>query len=266
MSGAEDAIRFYDVYDEHARFESAEGQFEFARSMELLLRHLPAAPARVMDVGGGPGAYAEALGSRGYEVHLLDITPRHVRIAQQRPGIASAREGDARQLPWNGGSADAVLLMGPLYHLVEAAGRQQALLEARRVLKRGGVLAAAGISRFASLLDGLCRGLIDDERFRAILLRDLDSGDHRNESGDLNFFTTSRFHRPDELAGEIAHAGFVSTEVFAVEGPVWASPNLNERWADLKQREFLMETLRRIEREPSIVGASAHLLAFARRG
>ena len=45
MSGAEDAIRFYNVYDEHARFESAEGQFEFARSMELLLRHLPAAPA-----------------------------------------------------------------------------------------------------------------------------------------------------------------------------------------------------------------------------
>ena len=44
MSGAEDAIRFYDVYDEHARFESAEGQFEFARSMELLLRHLPARP------------------------------------------------------------------------------------------------------------------------------------------------------------------------------------------------------------------------------
>jgi ubiquinone/menaquinone biosynthesis C-methylase UbiE len=68
--------------------------------------------------------------------------------------------------------------MGPLYHLVEAADRLQALAEAYRVLKPGGTVFAVGISRFASSIDGLASGYFLDPAFRAIMLGDLEDGQH----------------------------------------------------------------------------------------
>jgi ubiquinone/menaquinone biosynthesis C-methylase UbiE len=94
--------------------------------------------------------------------------------------LASITQGDARQLDFPAGSADAALLLGPLYHLVERPDRLQALLEARRVLRPRGVLFAASISRFASLIDGLSRGFFQDAEFRKIVEADLTYGLHRN--------------------------------------------------------------------------------------
>jgi SAM-dependent methyltransferase len=257
--------QYYQDFDEHSRLANAYGQLEFTRTLELFARFLPPPPARVLDVGGATGAYSEALGQRGYETHLVDPMPRHVEAARKRSAIAGAAVGDARKLDWPAASAGAVLLMGPMYHLPDAGSRREALREARRVLEPGGLLAAAAISRFASLIDGLLRGFVDDPRFQPILLADLESGDHRNPTGNIDFFTTAHFHRPEELAEEIRLAGFVQPEVFAVEGVAWAAPDFELRWADPARREFLLELLRRTEQQPSLVGASPHLLAFARR-
>src|ERR1017187_4299154 len=257
-------VRYYQEFDEHSRLRGGHGELEFVRSMDLLGRHLPPAPARVLDIGGATGPYSEALAGRGYEMHLVDPMENHVEAARTRPGIASASVGDARELQWPDAFADAVLLMGPLYHLVEAAGRLRALREARRVLKPGGMIAAAAISRFASLLDGLHRGVVDDPRFQPILLRDLECGEHRNPGGAIEFFTTAYLHLPDRLACEMAEAGFAQPEVFAVEGPGWLTPDLEQRWADSGKREFLLDCLRRVEREPALMGVSAHLLVFAK--
>jgi ubiquinone/menaquinone biosynthesis C-methylase UbiE len=257
-------VEFYNAAEEHDRLTSnAVGQLEFTRTVSLLTRHLPPPPARVLDIGGGSGPYSEFLGGRGYEVHLLDAVPKHVDQAARRPGIASARVADARELPWPANFADAVLVMGPLYHLEERTERVSALREAFRVVKPGGVLAAAAISRFAAVLDGLARGFIDDPRFRPILLGDLVDGHHRNPTGNLEYFTSGHFHRADELAAEATEAGFENPRIFAVEGPAWAAPDLEERWADPEKRRFLLDVLERIEGEPSLIGASAHQLAVA---
>ena len=112
-------------------------------------RYLPPSPQRVLDVGGAAGAYAYWLAERGHEVHLVDPVAKHLRQAEEaaarRPKIlASIREGDARALPFEDASADAVLMLGPLYHLHERADRLKALREAARVLRAGGWLFAAG--------------------------------------------------------------------------------------------------------------------------
>src|SRR5215203_1900883 len=127
----------------------------------LLRRHLPPVPARVLDVGGGPGAYARWLADLGYDVYLVDPVPLHV---EQATAAASARsqpftvaQGDARALAEEARSFDAVLLLGPLYHLIHSEERLAALAEARRVLVDRGVMVAAAISRFASAVDGLAR-------------------------------------------------------------------------------------------------------------
>ena len=195
------------VQDEAARLEEGpDGTMEAIRTLELLGRHLPAPPARVLDIGGGPGYYARRLTADGYEVHLIDPVARHVEAASKPDGDlaapASACCGDARSLVHPDDTFDVVLLLGPLYHLVDRADRMTALGEARRVAIGGGLVAAAGITRFASAIDGLNRGLIDDPAFVEIMQRDLIEGQHRNPTGSPTYFTTAFFHHPDELRAE----------------------------------------------------------------
>ncbi len=95
---------------------------EFLRTQILLRRYLPAPPAQVLDVGGGSGVYASWLAGLGYQVHLVDPVPLHREQAARLGGFAVSA-GDARDLAQADASADAVLLLGPLYHLTSRADR-----------------------------------------------------------------------------------------------------------------------------------------------
>src|SRR5262249_29343412 len=134
---------------------------------------------------------------------------------------------------------------------------------ARRVLVEGGVVAAAAVSRFASLLDGFARGAIADPAFLAVVETDLRTGQHRNPERRPDWFTTAYFHRPDELVAEVEAAGFVLVGIDGVEGPAaWSAAG---RDASDDERERLASAARAVEAEPSLLGASAHLLAVARK-
>ena len=236
---------------------------EFARTKELLQRHLPASPARVLDVGGGPGAYASWLVELGYDVHLIDPVPMHVeRASEVAAGRFTAVVGDARRLDVEPGSADVVLLLGPLYHLTDRRDRVQALSEAHRTLRSGGLVGVAAISRFASLFDGLFRRYISDPEFRAVTERDLADGQHRSPSGRDDYFTTAYFHHPSELEGEFRDAGLQFEGLYGVEGPAWLAPEI---WDDAQLREAALWAARAVETEPALLGLSAHLLAIGRR-
>jgi len=268
-----DVIRHYETVAEAERLSRGTGQLEWVRTQELLTRFLPPPPYVVLDVGGGPGAYACWLAKRGYEVHLVDIVPRHVeqglRASGEQPDrpLASAAVGDARRLARPDASVDAVLLLGPLYHLTERPDRVQALREACRVVRRNGIVLGVGISRFASLLDGLVRGYLDDSEYVRIVERDLQEGQHRNRTNNPAYFTTAFFHHPEELAAEVLEAGLRHEATLAVEGPAWLLQNFDAHWNDAARpsADGLLKALRALESEPSVLGASAHLLAVARK-
>ena len=269
--GIRDILSHYASAAEAGRLRSGAGQLERARTEEILLRYLPTPPARVLDVGGGPGAYAVWLLEHGYDVDLIDVVPLHVEqanaaMARVSGGRGSARVGDARQLDVDDRSADAALLLGPLYHLTEWEERVRALREASRALRPGGVLIAAAISRFASLLDGYRQGFIRDSRFREIVDADLREGRHSNPTERTDWFTTAYFHDPSGLRDELADAGLQVVTVLAVEGPFWTVADFESHWADEASRAQLLAYLRRIEADESLLGASAHLLAIARKG
>lgn len=253
------------------RLKVGPGQLERERTRELLTRFLPPAPALLLDVGGGPGEYACWLARKRYEVHLIDVTPLHVQMAEEasqrqpKMPLASASVGDARSLSWRDGTVDAVLLFGPLYHLTSREDRLQALREACRVLKQGGVLLAVGISRFASALDGLHEEFLKDLRFVRIVEGDLKNGQHRNPTNKPEYFTDTFFHHPDELRDEVASAGFAVQAVIGIEGPGWLANDFESWWGNEEHRKRLLHIVRTLEREPALLGASLHLMAVARR-
>jgi ubiquinone/menaquinone biosynthesis C-methylase UbiE len=256
---------------ERPRLMQGAGQLEFARTCELIQRCFPPAPAVVLDVGGGPGAYACWLAGRGHEVHLVDAVPLHVEQAReasrQQPEhpLASATVGDARRLDVASGSVDAVLLLGPLYHLTERPDRLTAWREAHRVLRPRGVMLAAAISRFASTLDGLRLGLFDDPEFARIAQRDLQDGQHRNPTGNPTYFTTTYFHRPEELRTEAEEAGLRHVATVGVEGPGWLLQDFDSWWANAARQARLLAVVRALESEPALLGLSAHLLVVAHK-
>ena len=255
---------------ERERLSADRGELERLRTQAILARDLPPAPAVVVDVGGAAGVYAFPLAKQGYKVHLIDPVELHLEQARSLAAtsgvaLASIALGDARKLEFSTGGADAVLLFGPLYHLIEHKDRVQALGEARRILKPGGVLFAAVISRFASFIDGLLNGFFQDATFRKIIAGDLASGQHRNPANHPAYFTTAYFHRPEELADELREAGFENARILAIEGIAWSGARFRDTWKDPAQREKLMEFLSLIESEPSLLGASAHIMAVARR-
>ena len=260
---------------EDRRLRVGLGRLELLRTQELIRRHLGPGRRQVLDVGGASGVHAEWLAADGHRVHIVDPVPLHVEQATElgRRSAApfTAEVGDARRLAHADGSVDVVLLLGPLYHLVERADRVAALAEARRVVRPGGSVFAAGISRFASLYDGLSRGLLADPDFRSVVDADLASGQHRNPGGRADWFTTAYFHRPDELPVEAAEAGLDVVGLFGVEGiSAWLQRSARgpDRDAVVADDELApdLEAARLVEQEATVVGVSPHLLLVARRG
>ena len=250
---------------EEDRITNGVGQLELVRTQEILRRHLPPPPADILDIGGATGVHAAWLATDGYRVHIVDLAPRHVEKARADLGSlgVTAELGDARHLAAADASFDAVLLFGPMYHLVDRADRVRALGEAARAARPGGLVAVAAINRFASLFAGLKVDLLTNPDFRAIVERDLREGQHRNPHDRTDWFTTAFFHHPDELRAEVALAGLRLDEIVGVEGmPGWLASE--QQWDDPAGRAALLFAARAVETEPSLIGLSAHLIAVAR--
>lgn len=253
---------------EAERLTRGVGRLEFARTQEIVRRHLSPHPLAILDVGGGAGTHAEWLAEDGHTVHVVDPIPNHVEQARRLTGPQrriTAEVGDARSLRVDDESVDAVLLLGPLYHLTDRADRVRALHEARRVVRPGGFVFAAAISRFASLLDGLSREFLFDPGFRSIVEQDLRDGQHRNPNRTPHWFTTAYFHDPSELPDEATAAGLECVEVLGVEGAAGWFGAVFDRWDDSTDREAILFAARAIEAEPSLLGASTHLLMVTKR-
>ncbi len=259
---------YYARDQERERLSSdARGVLEFERSVEIILRALPPAPAVVADIGGGPGRYALWLAARGYEVEHRDLMPMHVAHLAAAEGAAAlvrTRVGDARDLDLADQSADAVLLLGPLYHLRLRADRIRALREAWRIVRPGSPVFIAAISRWAPRLDGELRARLY-ESVPAIRA----SSPHVERTGWMTPLHdgafAAYFHRPRQLRREVLAAGFQVADLVSVEGAGYLLGDLDERMADHLHWQVVLDAARATERVPELLGIGPHLLATAIR-
>ncbi len=268
---SQDIIDHYnrDGYED-TRLQQGKGRLEYLRTKEILGRYIPGGSPIVVDIGGGTGPYAFWLAEKGCEVHLRDLTSRHVEMAREKnmtasAPLASVEVSDARTLSLPDNWADFILLMGPLYHLTERQDRIAALQESSRVLKQGGRVFCAAVSRFASLFDGFCSQLYDDPEYAGIVDQDLRNGQHRNIEGK-EYFTTAYFHEPQEFRGEIEAAGLECEKLIGVEGPIVLMREVDE-WIGRggPYLDIALKYMRQIEEEESLLGVSFHFLAVVRR-
>ena len=265
ISMREEILQYYSSGVETYRLERESSQLEKMRTQEIILRHIGKSPLKILDVGGGAGVYSYWLKKMGHEVHLVDPSPVNLKNAEIKGkeiglNLDSTHLGLADKLPHAEESFDVVFFLGPLYHLTEKEERAIALKEARRVLKKGGMIFTAAISRYASLFDGFTRDLVADPLFLPILRQDLINGQHRNNTNNFEYFTTAFFHHPKELKDEILEAGFQLKEILPVESFGWLVPGCAEKWKDKNYRQLLLDTIKTVEKDEMLLGISAHLL------
>lgn len=229
----DEVLDFYNSGIEKGRLHANIGLIEFARTKEILMDLLPPPPAVIYDIGGGYGEYAWYLASLGYRVHLFDLSEANIRMAEDLfelyPGVTLEEKtvADARSIARPDASADAVLLMGPLYHISDAKERKKTLQESMRLLKPGGRIYAAAITRFATTLwamsvygetktGGEKNDLLHEPAFVEMIEREICDGQHiRHVNSVYHGMTRSFFHHPDELEKEKSLMGF-STHLLAI--------------------------------------------------
>jgi len=232
---------------------------EFALTMRAFAEYLPLAPAALLDIGGGPGRYAIALSKQSYQVTLLDLSANNIALARQKAVeagviLADVIHGNALDLTSIADAHyDAVLLMGPLYHLFTAAERLQAIHEAKRVLKPSGRLFAAFITRFAPLRYYASRN-------PHWLARNVEAAHRLLETGinEVDSFT-AYFAHPTEIRPLMESVGLSTLQIIGVEGftprredPVNALTG--EDWDAWEALNY------RLGKDPASHGAADHLL------
>ncbi len=189
MNAHQYLINHYSHYDEDSRLAPKHGSVEFLTTMHYIEKYSKPG-SRVMEIGAGTGRYSHALARRGYVVDAVELVEHHIGIFKQHTlpeESITITQGDAMDLSaFPDHQYDMTLLLGPLYHLYTKEDKRQALREAIRVTKQGGIVAAAYVISDGCLLDeGFKRGTISVSQYIEQGLLDPETFAARSQPKDL---------------------------------------------------------------------------------
>lgn len=260
---------FYNTASEETRLDKGMGVFEFERIKSLIDKYIKSPNSTVINVGGGTGKYSEWLAEKGHKVYLVEPINKHIEIAQNRANKLknkfSVHLGEARKLDFPKGFADVIILHGPLYHLQKRQDRKAAILEAKRVLKNGGVILGFAINYSATTLAGLLNGLIHKPSFFAMCKEELKTGIHNPPRDFPWLLAEAYFHRPEELEEEFVEQSLTHLNTYAVEGMVWLDKDYFSNMLNEKKKQTLMELVRITENDSCLLSFSPHIMIAVKK-
>jgi S-adenosylmethionine-dependent methyltransferase len=256
-----EAEPFYDEFAPQEWERLERHRTEFAITLKALLEFLPDTTCSVLDIGGGPGRYAIELARLGYEVTLMDISKKSLHLAKEMAEeegvfIKAYIHGNALSTSeYISENFKAVLLMGPLYHLLLSMERVQAVQEGMRILEPGGRLFASFITRFAPFRDSaknIPQWILENHDYA---MRMLETGLHEKPTK----FARAYFTHPDEIIPMMESCGLKTLRMVGCEGIVAGHEEMvnelqGEAW------DAWVELNYRLGMEPTLYGASDHLL------
>lgn len=274
-------LAYYEAGREYNRLRSNIGLIEFERTKEILLENLPNPPAVIYDIGGAYGEYSWWLASLGYEVHLFDLSETNIKMSNELAKeysdctLASSQVCDARSIPKENNSADAILLMGPLYHITDYDERIKAIKESYRLLKDKGMLFTAALTPYSVLLYNITvyspngenkNTYLENPDFVAMVERELRDGCHINPGKTVyDGLGSSHLHTAKALKAELSTGGFSDSVIHGIMGGAWLAHNIDELWKNETSRNALMNTVRLLDTHEEITGLSGHLLAVSKK-
>ena len=260
---------FYNKASEETRLEKGMGIFEFERIKELIQQHISKPNSTIIDVGGGTGKYSEWLAKNGHQVQLIEPVLKHIKLAGKRTkklkNPFSVTKGIAQKLPYKNESADLVILHGPLYHLQKKEDRIAAILEAKRVLKKDGVILGFAINATASTVVGLMNGMIHANSFFEMCKQELTTGIH-NAPKDFPFLLADAYyHKPQQLKEEFLEQNLNFINLFAVEGMIWLDHEYFANMLDKKKSKTLKKLQNITQNDEYLLPFSPHMMISVRK-
>jgi len=250
-----------------------DGFVEYAVTRKMLSKYLKP-KSRILDIGGGPGRYAMWLAKHGHRVVLADLSPELLAIARTKldeagviTNIEEIVEADACDLShWQDNSFDAVLSLGPLYHLIDADDREKAVSEMRRVLKPQAVAFAALMPLYGFIRRSLA---IPDERRHLtqpeFVARILEQGVFINDIPGR--FTDGYGVIPAAVPAYFKENGFTMETLLSAQGIV---PDLQRILSELEQNDpatyqAVLDIILKTADDPGILGMASHLLYIGKK-
>jgi ubiquinone/menaquinone biosynthesis C-methylase UbiE len=268
--------KFYSIAAEREwmRLEQAhDGRVEFAVHKAWIGRYLPKAPAQVLDIGGGPGRYSIWLAEQGHRVTLADLSPELLEVARAKATefgvtLEDAVEANATDLSqFADGSFDAVLCMGPLYHLIQEVDRRQVASELRRVLKPGGVVFAAFLNRLQTLPVAVNQDIPFFTPYTEEMIKKYHYTGILDWQGIPGTFNLAYLYYPQEIAPFMEAGGFETLDLVSSQSN---AGHIQKHLALFAERqpelyEWALAEFIKQANEPSILGSGFHILYIGRK-
>lgn len=260
---------FYNQASEEKRLEEGMGVFEFERIKSLIEKYISKPKSTIIDVGGGTGKYSEWLAKKEHKVHLIEPVSKHIKLAQKRASKLKnkfeVKQGESRNLELPNDFADIVILHGPLYHLQKEKDRLTTIKEAKRVLKKGGIILGFAINSSASTVAGLLNGFIHQKPFFEMCKEELTAGSHNPPKEFPWLLAEAYFHKPEELKKEFLSQELTYINTYAVEGMIWLDKEYFVNMIDAKKRKTLLELLELTQNDSSLLSFSPHMMLVAKK-
>ena len=253
---------WYDnAYDEWKRLDRHRIEFDITK--RFMDKYIRGKNLEIFDIGGGPGRYSFYLAEKGHKVSLLDLSHKNIEVAKVKSKELNIElekyiHGNALELNGYEQKYDVILLMGPLYHLIKEDDRRLALKKALDLLKRGGTIFVAFISKYAPIQDNLSHLYeIDDVQS---LLNYLKDGENKDGEG----FTSAYFSNQEEIKDLMSDFGIHELAFVGVEN-ILGSKEKEIYSLNQEQYDKWLEIGYQLSTDKNVIGTSQHFLYIGKK-